>query len=452
MSLRNYLLDHLSRLLPTQLSELLVKLDDENSRLQRHIPTEKVAPSDIAQQLIQVMEHRPEGLLDLCSSLDKPFNVLYPMVEELEILFERLQVDEAVLHQAYSSTVDELFPLRLYIDGKIDIIFKELLNPPYSHHTGEYPLLHFVIKVITQLGDNKDELLDWLTKKATSLDLSRKDIKLLLDTTRKLSTPDSSLRYILVELHPAGKPVNSYTIQAWFTDSKGKGRNVLTKAGVKNTELSEYMPVILAELLGNAEIRAQKRYSSEHLHLEFFLPLDLLTFDLDIWTPNQDKTWSSPLSKNYRLVVRVWERFRDESSASLDEQWCYYWNKHLAALCQPADQSRTVWLRKPKNTRYHSMLEKGNICFFLCFSPNTQDLERFLTDGIGIMLWSRQKLSRKKIEEKLFHKTVEHLPEVVRACRAEHKGETCFDTGALQLLWDDPHRLPREAPLTDQDL
>jgi hypothetical protein len=205
------------------------------------------------------------------------------------------------------------------------------------------------------------------------------------------------------------------------------------------------MPLVLKRLLGEPLVRETKRHCAERLYLEFFLPLDLLELELDTWTPARE----NPLTTDYRVVARLWERFRENLWTT---PWESHWNRHCQALRQAAGSGMT-WPGKPRKTRYATWLKQGQIGFGLCFCPCQDDLEDLLRVGVGILLWSRGKLPSAALRRGLKGQMLETLPEVVRDFR-DNLWIKQQDTGALCLAWDDPHRLPKDQDhlLTDRNL
>ncbi len=438
MNLRNLFLEHLTPLSNSQFDELMfVNLEQIYPDLKGHINVSGSTPKQRSMELIRFLEQKEHGLQELCKELGQPFTVPYAAIMELEELLRRIAIPEdpedIVRHafHVYLNTLGEQASWELpdYTARPIwDSLFPYLLDRSWMSSSGQNHLIHFVSHLASSTNQPV-ELKDWVRKTA-------KELGVTLPPEFTLPPgPPVEQSYLLLAVSPEG---GYYTLHAWFMSHPDKSDRIYEKKlGNTVDKMPQYLKTILADprvievcLAGKPPV------------LEFFLPINLLSFDLDQWKPPGE---IRPLSAQYCLVVRAWERFGEQRWVP---DWGRYWRQFKHTLSETASSPYTAWLTCPDG-QCSTHFDKGRWVFSLCFVPDSAFFERLLGGGVSIILWPRQEMAQNeqdKLKCEVDEQKIGNLPEWLRRWRLRHWEETEKTTGPLSLLWDDPQRWPKDKP------
>lgn len=303
-----------------------------------------------------------------------------------------------------------------------DVLFDYLLDPSWMNSSGQPHLLRFVNGLARQARPPFPlRLRKWVGETAAALGIPVPPAP--VEDERELPA------YLLLALSPEG---GYYTLHAWFTsDPEAYDRVYEEKVGVNLDDLPRH----LARILAKPKITGACRRGNLPV-LEFFLPVGLLNRDLDQWNPfPRDR----PLGAHYGLVARAGERLWDKRWLP---GWGRYWKQHWDT-CGEAVECHTAWL-DPRDRHHDAHLHAGRWVFGLSFVPDADCLETLLDAGVGILLWSRRKINRARLDElkaQIAGQRIRDLPEWLRQWR-DKRWQDYRETGPLSLLWDDPRRVP----------
>ncbi len=186
------------------------------------------------------------------------------------------------------------------------------------------------------------------------------------------------------------------------------------------------------------------------LRIEFFLPFNSLDLTPDNWFINDDYD-TYPLGKQYPVVIRVLERLGYKKPYKYASIWQENWNpqyinqlsKQGLICCEIRSDEISRRLRREEKLGVHciSPIETHNK------KPNVLIMQR----GLPIALWFRRELnSRCKTEIKIYRRLLKtsltKLPqELCDTRQAELENEQHL-ARHISLLWDNPTRLPFDAP------
>jgi hypothetical protein len=204
--------------------------------------------------------------------------------------------------------------------------------------------------------------------------------------------------------------------------------------------------------------------------IEFFLPRELMHWNVENW---EVRLWKTPSSKDsekitlYKLgrthpvVIRWRDRYRYQDYHNL----LYRWQERWKALITTgnADYTRCV-LKVPCQDKYskttieevkQELLSNEDVGFTILMAPPYLDdptepeiLKPILELGTPIVLWIKQthhpaEWLQKELYGLLPQSLIVDLPLAVKQRRVSAKRDDETDIGHhLSLLWDDPDRLP----------
>lgn len=187
------------------------------------------------------------------------------------------------------------------------------------------------------------------------------------------------------------------------------------------------------------------------LALEFFLPLPLISCDVDQWVKQDFFMNEVKLGEDHLVMIRSWEQIRNPSLQA-------GWRKRWAQFSQTIDPQDIVHYCPKKPYGAKELLNELKAaekiaCLGITFllADNEQAvLRQMLGAGIPVALWPRgggsvapevlEKIHT-KIEAIISSDSLLNLPKAVKQERLKAFAET--DLGNhLTLLWDDPERIP----------
>ncbi|MCP4697565.1 MAG: hypothetical protein GY862_12055 [Gammaproteobacteria bacterium] len=433
----NLLREKLVILLPSQLEDLLPALEDFDPDMEGEIPGSEA--SKRAANLLRFLKKKPNGLDRLCELLGVDFGLPCSLLNALDGLLppEHLPNDQ-ILKQLFTeafAAAGSTKPIPA-CTGKILLpCLIQCLADPLQLQNGKVPLLHF----LAGLAPSLPALRGWINEAAADLALPEEE-KQALDERASGKAPNERKAdlYVLIALR---EPLNNniYPIQAWYVNAQGHFQPLdvpLENLQEKHLwRMKDLMKQILAQprKLDPAIISRNKQ-----LVLEFFLPLPLLQWDMDDWTPPRE----DPLSAIYPLAVRSSERLENTWAGD----WPLRWNRQCRkAFGKPLDGQCGQWLwQKPANAKI-PWLNAEKAFFGLCFPPDEACLTRLLQDGAAIALWPRRPLNKKTVaalKKYLSSGKLEELPHTLHKLRKEELHAKQIKPGFFSLLWDDPRRMP----------
>ncbi len=318
------------------------------------------------------------------------------------------------------------------------------------------PLLEFIAR-LREYAANATELNDWLIEAGVFMkQVGLNDAYIAaLGCTEKIEAPkNDAVPYLLVELAAEDGNRQSYQMQAWLIDRRGKEKKI--KAQDKVT--LEQMSTLFKQLYEHKQVKTVRAEKNARipLRLEFFLPQTLLDSAIpETWgSENQNRTRQEPLSYNHSLVVRSQERMRGDD---FFDNWGEWWKKWKDRRDKAPDDDSMQWVNSATEL-CPSDINDGIVFFALEFPPDTACLCRLLRAGVAMILWSNTPFDadiKDQIRTQIGRSPLGELPIVLRKVRQRLWDETrkAFDsgesdqpphTGRLNLLWDDPCRNPRD--------
>ena len=218
----------------------------------------------------------------------------------------------------------------------------------------------------------------------------------------------------------------------------------------------ESIPSLIVQVLSS--IASKIPHKLPELMIEFFLPRELLSHDIDQWNMEDEFIDELTLGSEHRVIVRSQERV---SNPRLQGHWRKKWKEFqgriqsdcfhgsIEIICQEKHYAKGELYKQLVNCACTSCL--GFLFMLKDTSSDERPLTEMLRAGIPVALWPRpcdgssEYLSdiREKIKRLLLDSNPSELPERVKSerldaidCDEPHIGHY------LTLLWDDPDRLP----------
>jgi hypothetical protein len=299
------------------------------------------------------------------------------------------------------------------------------------------PILNFTTCLFSYISEPeiKNGIRKWNKEVSEDFGLIQTHLEELFKSGKQFEfVEEVSTLSLLIELTPAIQ--NKYTIQAWLQESRKNAEKIEIQG--KAITLDD-MPELIGKLLD--EISAFFINITEELTIEFFLPIQLLSYDIEHWRPKNCK----PIGIDYRVIIRSAERFR---WGRLQIQWHKHWNRCKDVL-QNKPKNFEICLNESEKT-LRSKLDKCLIFFNLSFVPELDFMDKLIQAGTPLVLWSRQdnQETYKKINTLLLScNKLEEIPELVRQERINIWDESNGQhIGHISLLWD-TDKLPPLPPL-----
>ena len=382
---------------------------------------------------------------------------LYKLTEQIHIpkddlydLYSQADITHSGLPDAYQSSDDDK-TLHLMMQYLAQAGMQNV--PPQNKLT--HPLLTLVQLLIEYVPDPlKNALRDWLMRTADSehITLEAGDSA---DKTGKHTAKEAY--YYLVKLE-AGESGDEFDVSAWLLrQQNGKTTPIdgYSKEGVAFQEI----PTLLA---------SQCRRYARRLTVEIFLPFTLLNvdsshaeeYDVHMWRIESGFD-SIKLDHKYPLVLRSYDRLysfndRPDFRAEIRQAWECNW-----AVSNSHPQIDLKWPLKEKASCHRDLagwLQDAaflNMLFvppaFIAGQPHI--FKKMLTAGTSVALWPRS--SCPHMDEAAMKRA---YCDLFQGCRfsifpitvwEKRKAESIDETSVvnyLTLLWDDPSRLPNDAP------
>jgi hypothetical protein len=394
--------------------------------------------------------------------------VTYTRLQELYAILKPAKWLDSLLSRAYKDSVPESWEtLRDYdVHDKLYLILENLANIPRQDDDA-FPILEFALRLAYQaLGRQErslhDALIKWVQERSHDLSLTKIQEKALQEKARMQQIVAAF--YLLLTLDIVSE--NTVCIQSWLFDDEN---NIIQNANVELPDklyLLEDIAGLLKELLERCA--SYLADDMEHLIIEFFLPLELLSYPVDQYSIDGFNKLQS-ISRYHQVVVRSLERMRNK-------RWRYIWKNKWELFLASIDEKQI--LGKHNNAvlvydeEYHKRQEdlsltlEGSsvVCFAMTFVPSDTSsqidtiLSAVLDAKIPIILWPREQTNYPRTLQELFTELVSQhslsqLPALIKQQRYEAlmSRETMNHQGHhLTLLWDDPNRLPPSTMISRQ--
>jgi vWA-MoxR associated protein C-terminal domain/Effector-associated domain 2 len=414
----------------------------------------------------QPMRHLIQFLLILFSS-PQPTFINIDLLAELYKLTDNIRVAKEVLHKLYRQTgvnggrlprryqsLDEGETLPLMIQELAQTGLQSTLAQSELTH----PLLTFVRLLLHRVPDTvKDSLLQWLAQTAEKEHIALAE-EYIADISSEQTTQDS--HHLLVKFKPSDDKKDEFEIHAWLIHEQND-KTVPIYGDVKEEASLEEIPCILDELISRCE-----EYANAFI-VELFLPFTLLNCDtsetdVHIWKLDVGFGNTIAVSHKYPLVLRSYDRTYEINKLKpgvrrrLRQAWESNW-----AICKNCGVVMLRWPLKEKDTcKVHlvAWLQEA-ACLTMMFVPPMFDktqphiFQKMLSAGTSVALWPR--LYCKDLDEEVIEQVYRNLlegfhfstlPKLIWERRKEAARDESLLANYVTLFWDDPYRLPSDAP------
>jgi hypothetical protein len=339
-------------------------------------------------------------------------------------------------------------------DDLLECCIEELAKQP--HKAPNVPLPEFLINLLSEIEEVeiKDEIENWIKSAIVEMDITFDEINRQVCAAQSdLPAADGS-PYLLVKVEPDQWKENEYQIKGWFLYN-----NKFKLLSVPDASCSvDDFPKLLEELIFESKQRLVAEFKKpaseiEKLIIEVFLPIDLLSSNLDEWKLKVGKFTSRPIGHFSPLVIRSFERVYDEDLRVQSwGRWRQKWESRSKTLTSTDIYSACA--ESDYCDRFFDKLTESSLIFLgLTLIPprdsNLQAIEilgPMLDAGIPIALWLRSiddnnvNVIRAEIEELIFNNNLDQIPDLVRSKRHRTTNQSFWKS--ITLLWDDPDRLP----------
>ncbi|MBD2579107.1 trypsin-like peptidase domain-containing protein [Oscillatoria sp. FACHB-1406] len=215
---------------------------------------------------------------------------------------------------------------------------------------------------------------------------------------------------------------------------------------LSRSQLATLEPKLLTDILEQSRQLTQGK-----LQIECFLPYTLLDLAIDRWKRDDEYDEPFPLSEEYPVVVRILERLGYSKPYLKNQEWREKWK----CLQQNACCFEILACCDRAREKVAEDLERGYIGLRrkTIVPPASEPGGMFsiiMKEGIPVTLWSRQDIDscgEAERYEQLLKVSVVELPNRLKAIRnaTPRKDETHIGHH-LSLLWDNPYRVPPDAP------
>ncbi|GER89729.1 hypothetical protein KDW_38910 [Dictyobacter vulcani] len=398
----------------------------------------------------------------LCQSGKKL--VTYTRRQELYDILNSAQWPDYLFRRAYRNSIPDSWSTRrnYNVSNVLSLILAELAEIP-AQNNDTFPLLEFAQRLAFEARDREkdslhDELRNWITHRSKALGLTESQQVALREkaTQRRQPTPF----YLLLTLDEASD--KAFTVQCWLLDDENNSvQNADIEVPDQLYSLDD-IPNLLDGILEQCENCLLDEMAN--LVIEFFLPLELLSYPVDQYTIRGFSSRQS-LSSYYQVVVRSLERMkRNKQRNKQGYIWKNKWKIFQDCSSEEQDLSKKHNATLIYDKEQYQELEdlaailRGDsiACLALTFVPSnsssqTDDVLRAVLEaGIPIALWAREQTDYPQVlpeflPEFVSQHPLSQLPALVKQQRydAIKSGQKQRHQGHyLTLLWDDPERIP----------
>ena len=216
--------------------------------------------------------------------------------------------------------------------------------------------------------------------------------------------------------------------------------------------------------------RPQLASMASELTIEFFLPLELMLYDIDkLNIPTGFRRGSRHpeviIGQEFCVVVRSYDRIAPETKDHLGHQWKVKWFKCKNLLSTRINFDRFHWVYQEEDCcdlgSFRACLSRDEIIgliqtFSLSIRDNCEDietaldiLEQIIETGMPLALLFRQSLknskaARESVQSWCKDAELSHFPKIIQKLRvnATLSDDKQHHGNHLTLIWDDPQRVP----------
>ncbi|HEX8868472.1 MAG TPA: hypothetical protein VF821_22630 [Lentzea sp.] len=425
--------------------------------------------------MAEVCARHPKGLTTLLRVLErieqgsKPMRALRAIVADMTAL-EILPAEETkklftLLHGVVVADITDIYEAiagpaapRLREQTTYLEVFRALETLNSDPSGIPKPLLlveHIAARVRPELAI---ELRRWVGQQAARMELTA-ELKVLRDnevhdTPDSLTPPPSSVAYLLVQLQREGSTGDRYRLSHWRQLDLSKGWS--PHPGHDQVAELDAMKERVAALI--EEVEADwGRYRPE-IHIEFLLPSEIISLDVDQWPWETNSLIPEPIGCHFPMVVRSLDRM---AHRSWHRSWLARWDELHAQLTNGGTILRdsACWSRSSTGDGLRELTSKFErkpklVSLVLSAPPQVEkagadEVAVGLRAGVPLIVWHREKCDSAEfvaMVEELLHgeDAPHHLLERIRLARA-----TAFEEGTaarhvcgkLTVLFDDPARV-----------
>lgn len=324
---------------------------------------------------------------------------------------------------------------------------------------GRLPIVEFVERMVlrTQKAALFQKIRQWSDARIADFDLDPIKFNDLRTRLKNETKQAQEPCYLLVQLHP--NPANrnhpklkSYRVAVAFWKSAAEKTNLLT--GTEYIPLDD-VPRLVDEQIGILSEREDPALLT-NLHIEFFLPVEILSAAVDQWDMSDEFLQQVKLGYFYPVHVRSLERAQTPKLQGFwRARWKYY--KSLLQAGMLPNGAVELWEETCQPKELLNRLTGGEIklpigCGFT-FLPAVEGANSPLLvairGGIPIAVWPRQcgdcadalQEVKEHLKALMAAAELQKLPTLIREMR--RKADSAAHLGSnLTLLWDDPERIP----------
>jgi hypothetical protein len=269
----------------------------------------------------------------------------------------------------------------------------------------------------------------------------------------RLAIREQKLPVLLVEIWPIGSVGGRWHVQAHLCGSDAEVHKVYVREGDTAMRIDDREE--LAEFVDDVRgLIAQTGVDEDWVTVEFAVPLDLLSRNMDRW----GDTGNDPLGVYQPVVVRSRERLREPR---YQRGWSTNWNALQGHVHEK--MSRRLWWFEEKAKRQVPGKVKEGFCVAFGDPPDItgdsrkNSLMYMISRGASVVLWPRHGDNvvnlQDELKDHLKGSTLGELPRTLRDLRhslweANQESSPCYH---ISLLWDDPTRRLPEQPKHDDE-
>ena len=405
----------------------------------------------INEEVVRCWEKR---LCNFQNSSSFQFITLLEEVADLKGILGNIKVSDTEAQTHFEQVIPDNRGLPEYVKGDL---FESILNllPQKKHEApDDAPLLEFLERCEITDYSIQTKLDNWKNRVAQSLkiDLGAIRAKIKRQKIETLRQPTHK-PILLIKIAPnfrefAKEP--EFNIQAWlFQSNEWKQYRDIEQIGQTRHKLEQLIPEIITTVVDSIGKAANA------LMIEVMLPLEL--FD---WKVHQIKVQvrrhERPLCNLYPLIIRSYERLYDRDYVFAKGQWEDKWT--TCASCKITDTDKLYWVCC--EDEYCEIvveeLEDSALVFLaLTQMPPTNEREQMLEimstiveAGLPFAFWTIQAPTdieawREQIGKVLQQFAPKDWPQQIKqCCREETKAKSEQFWHHINVLWDNPERLP----------
>lgn len=342
----------------------------------------------------------------------------------------------------------------------IEVLAKWSYIPPYTA-----PLLAFLSRLLPNIQETaaREECNRWMTSVAQELGMDLQAVKSKAEEKaddKEAALVTQGIPYLLVKVEKNEfNPDEEVLIKGWLYYG-GVYKPLHVEVG---PHTYDKLPQLMRQLIFESNNELLKKAGkplaeASKLIIEIFLPLDLLSSEIDQWSVKLGKWAVAPLERHFLVVVRSFDRIYDEEMRAFSwGLWKEKWNQrpmlpklltkaHVYLACQASDYTGA----------FYDKLAQLNLFFLgltLIPPPGTglgaaEIFGRMVEAGTPIAIWLRRSgedmtVVQRELEELIYKNDLDSIPSLIYEKRSKRWDETESSVWkSVSLLWDDPDRLP----------